>query len=63
MTCEDGLRIACDVMNLFFAFDEWSDVSNEHETRKQVNCIMEALDNPQQAQTEDEWAVASFARQ
>lgn len=42
----DGGRVGCDPMNLFFVFDEKSDVSDAYETRHQANCIMDALNNP-----------------
>lgn len=36
-------RVACDLMNLFFVFDEYSDRSNGQEVAKQAADIMNAL--------------------
>lgn len=36
-------RVACDLMNLFFVFDEYSDRSNGEEVAKQAADIMNAL--------------------
>ncbi|KAH8585340.1 terpenoid synthase [Bisporella sp. PMI_857] len=52
---KDGCRVACDLMNLFFVFDEKSDLSGEHETRYQADCIMDALRNPHKLRPEGEW--------
>ncbi|KAK0670689.1 isoprenoid synthase domain-containing protein [Cercophora samala] len=42
----EGCRIGCDLMHLFFVFDEYSDHSTEDETRQQASAIMDALRNP-----------------
>ncbi|KAK7691180.1 hypothetical protein QCA50_006283 [Cerrena zonata] len=36
---KDGCRVACDLMNLFFLFDEYSDVTNAPGVRKQADII------------------------
>jgi Delta6-protoilludene synthase len=50
-------------MNLFFVFDEWSDVSDEHETRRQADSIMDALRNPHKPRPAGEWVGGEVARQ
>ncbi|KAH8886432.1 terpenoid synthase [Thozetella sp. PMI_491] len=50
-----GCRIGADLMNVFFVFDEWSDVSDEKECRRQADIIMDALRNPHKSREEGEW--------
>ena len=50
-------------MNLFFIFDEWSDISTAPETRVQADVIMDALRNPYQPRASDEWVGGEVARQ
>lgn len=50
-------------MNLFFVFDEWSDVSTPSETRVQADVIMDALRNPYKTRPSDEWVGGEVARQ
>lgn len=59
----EGCRVACDLMNLFFVFDEKSDISNEHETRYQADCIMDALRNPHKPRPPGEWVGGVIAQQ
>lgn len=50
-------------MNLFFTFDEWSDVSTAPETRVQADVIMDALRNPYKTRPSNEWVGGEVARQ
>lgn len=50
-------------MNLFFIFDEWSDVSTPSETRVQAEAIMDALRNPCKPRPSDEWIGGEVTRQ
>ncbi|KAK3344528.1 terpenoid synthase [Lasiosphaeria hispida] len=59
----EGCHVGCDLMNLFFVFDEKSDISNEQETRYQANCIMDALRNPSRPRPPDEWVGGVIAQQ
>jgi len=59
----DGIRIACDLMNLFFVFDEKSDSSTSQETRYLVDCIMDAIRNPEKSRPEGEWIGGAIAQQ
>ncbi len=62
--CEpDQLRSACDLMNLFFIFDEHSDKSEPEEVWDQVDIIMDALRNPDTPRPEGEWIGGEIARQ
>ncbi|KAJ3514441.1 hypothetical protein NLJ89_g2384 [Agrocybe chaxingu] len=59
----DGCRIGCDLMNLFFVFDEWSDVSNAEETRRMADIIMDALYDPHKPRPTGEWVGGEVTRQ
>ena len=39
----DHLRITCDLMNFYFAFDEYTDVANKTEASKIANDVMDAF--------------------
>ena len=39
----EHLRITCDLMNFYFAFDEYTDLANETEATKISNDVMEAF--------------------
>lgn len=39
----DVLRVACDLMHLFFVFDEYSDRGTQEVVRQQADAIMNAL--------------------
>lgn len=49
-------------MNLFFVFDEWSDVSDARETRRQADAIMDALRNPHKLRPKGEWIGGEVTR-
>ncbi|KAG6893153.1 hypothetical protein C0995_001404, partial [Termitomyces sp. Mi166 len=59
----DVLRVGCDLMNLFFLFDECSDVATLHETQQMAVIVMDALRNPDKARTANECVVGEAARQ
>ncbi|KAI0062675.1 hypothetical protein BV25DRAFT_1915821 [Artomyces pyxidatus] len=40
------MRTGCDLMNVFFVFNEHSDVSSVDEVQRQADIIMDALRNP-----------------
>ncbi|KAF3761522.1 terpenoid synthase [Cryphonectria parasitica EP155] len=60
---KEGLRVACDLMQVFFAFDEYSDVSDEIDTRKQADALIDALQNPVAPRPEGEWIGGEITRQ
>jgi hypothetical protein len=39
----DHLRITCDLLNFYFAFDEYTDVANKTEASKIANDVMDAF--------------------
>ena len=50
-------------MNLFFVFDEYSDVADASEVRGQADIIMDALRNPTYIRPKGEWVGGEVARQ
>ncbi|KAK4107373.1 terpenoid synthase [Canariomyces notabilis] len=59
----EGCRIGCDLMHLFFVFDEHSDRSSADETRQQAEAIMDALRNPQKARPAHEFIGGRVAQE
>ena len=59
----DQLRAGCDLMNLFFVFDEYSDVEDEHTVQTFADVIMDALRNPHKARPAGEPVLGEIARQ
>ncbi|TFY62379.1 hypothetical protein EVG20_g6722 [Dentipellis fragilis] len=57
------LRSGCDMMNLFFIIDEYSDVANVSEVKEQAKIVMDALRNPNRPRPKDEWVGGEIARQ
>ncbi|KAI0291779.1 terpenoid synthase [Multifurca ochricompacta] len=57
------LRTTCDLMAVFFLFDEYSDVADEDEVQEMVNIIMDALRNPHTPRPEGEWIIGEVTRQ
>ncbi|KAF8882265.1 terpenoid synthase [Infundibulicybe gibba] len=58
-----GCRVGCDLMNLFFLFDEHSDVADAQSVRQQADIIMDALHHPHTARPQGEWVGGEAARQ
>jgi hypothetical protein len=50
-------------MNLYFFFDEHSDLANEDETRQQADAIMDALRNPHKPRPQGEWVGGRVTQQ
>jgi len=59
----DGLRTACDMVNLFFTFDEFTDVADDETAQKLGDIVLDALHNPRKPRPEGESAVGEVARQ
>ncbi|KAF8452301.1 hypothetical protein L210DRAFT_3384514, partial [Boletus edulis BED1] len=57
------VRACCDLMNLFFVIDEYSDVSVPSEVQRQKDAIMDALRNPHMPRPKGEWIGGEVARQ
>jgi hypothetical protein len=39
----EHLRVACDLMNFYFAFDEYTDVASREEAKKIASDVMDAF--------------------
>jgi hypothetical protein len=50
-------------MNLFWVFDEHSDVAPGYAVRQQADILMDALCNPHKARPVGEWVGGEIARQ
>ncbi|KAI0333184.1 terpenoid synthase [Cubamyces sp. BRFM 1775] len=59
----EQLRVGCDLMNLFFVFDELSDVADERHVRVLADTIMDAIRHPHKARPSSEPIVGSVAKQ
>ena len=59
----ERLRTGCDLMNLFFVIDEYSDVGDVETVREQKDIVMDALRNPHKPRTKGEWIGGEIARQ
>ncbi|KAK3301877.1 terpenoid synthase [Chaetomium strumarium] len=59
---KEGCLLGCYLMNLFFVFDQKTDVSNEHETRYLAGCIMDALRHPHKPRPPGEWVGGLIAQ-
>ncbi|KAK3364561.1 terpenoid synthase [Lasiosphaeria hispida] len=57
------LRAACELMTLFYLFDEYTDVSAPAATRALADVVMDALRNPSTPRPEGEFPLAELARQ
>ncbi|KAJ6535981.1 terpenoid synthase [Mycena vulgaris] len=60
---KERLRTGCDLMMLFFTFDEYTDVLSAHEVRKYADIVMDALRNPGKPRPQGETVVGEVARQ
>ncbi|KAJ6477498.1 terpenoid synthase [Mycena vulgaris] len=59
----EHLRICCDLMNLFFVFDEYTDCADEGEARRLADIVMDSLRHPHKARPRGESVVGEIARQ
>jgi hypothetical protein len=59
----ERLRTGCDLMNLLFVIDEYSDIAEANEVRQQKDIIMDALRSPHKPRPEGEWIGGEIARQ
>lgn len=60
---KEQLSSACDVMHLFFMFDEYSDKCTPAEVWQQARIQMDAIRNPEKPRPEGEWVGGEFTRQ
>ena len=59
----EHIRAGCDIMNVLFFIDEQTDVSGEHEVRKQVAIMTDAIHHPHKPRPEGEWIGGEIVRQ
>ncbi|KAG1787689.1 isoprenoid synthase domain-containing protein [Suillus plorans] len=59
----DHLRIGCDLMNVFFIFDEYSDKENAAVTKEMVDIVLDALHHPHKMRPEGECILGEIMRQ
>ncbi|KAG2099845.1 terpenoid synthase [Suillus discolor] len=59
----EHFRIACDLMNLFFIYDEYTDFKNDALTKEMADIVFDALQNPHKKRPEDECILGEIARQ
>lgn len=50
-------------MNIFFLFDEYTDVKTASEVKEFNGVIMDALSNPHKPRPQGEWVGGEIARQ
>ncbi|KAK3390822.1 isoprenoid synthase domain-containing protein [Podospora didyma] len=60
---KEQLRCSCDLMNLFFIFDEHSDRTDPAEVWEQGRVIMDALRNPEKPRPKGEWVGGEITKQ
>ncbi|KAJ3730328.1 terpenoid synthase [Lentinula raphanica] len=59
----EHLRTGCDLMNLFFVFDEYTDVCDAQEARRLADAVMDALRNPESPRPPNESVIGEITRQ
>ncbi|KAI0675633.1 terpenoid synthase [Trametes maxima] len=60
---EDHLRVGCDLMNVFFVFDEYTDVMDASGTQELADIIIDAVKNPGRPRPSGESVVGEITRQ
>ncbi|KAG1747566.1 terpenoid synthase [Suillus lakei] len=58
----EHLRIGCDLMNVFFLVEEYTDVENGAVTKEMVDIVLDALHNPHKIRPEGECILGEIAR-
>ncbi|KAJ3718403.1 terpenoid synthase [Lentinula raphanica] len=59
----EHLRIGCDLLNLFFMYDEYSDVCDPQEARRLADIVMDALRNPDLPRPQHEFIIGEITKQ
>ncbi|KAG5350946.1 hypothetical protein C0989_008523 [Termitomyces sp. Mn162] len=59
----DVERAGCDIMNLFFAFDAYTDIAVPHEAQQLASIVMDGLRNPDKPRPSGESVIGEIARQ
>jgi hypothetical protein len=61
--CSDCLRVSCDLMVLFFIFDEFTDKDNANGARTYADLVMDVLRNPHVERPSGESKLGEITRQ
>ena len=59
----DGVRVACDLMVLFFIYDEFTDKVDGDGARLYAEMVMDAIRHPQKARPQGEPKLGEITRQ
>ncbi|KAG2118311.1 isoprenoid synthase domain-containing protein [Suillus clintonianus] len=59
----EHIRIGCDLMNVFFLLEEYTDTENGTVTKEMVDIVIDALHNPHKIRPEGESILGEIARQ
>ncbi|OJA11858.1 hypothetical protein AZE42_03256 [Rhizopogon vesiculosus] len=59
----EHLRIGCDLMNVYFIVDEYTDIENAAVTKEMVDIVLDALHNPHKVRPEGECILGEIVRQ
>ncbi|KAH8976566.1 isoprenoid synthase domain-containing protein [Lactarius hatsudake] len=57
------LRVTCDLMALYFMYDEYTDKLDEDGVRTCADVVIDALRNPHKERPQGEWKLGEIARQ
>ncbi|KAL5513793.1 hypothetical protein ACEPAH_4194 [Sanghuangporus vaninii] len=60
---KEQLRTGCDLMDLFFIIDEYTDVEPGHVVREMVNVVLDSMNNPHKPRPAREIILGEIARQ
>ncbi|KAG2155762.1 terpenoid synthase [Suillus clintonianus] len=60
---KEHLRIGCDLMNLFFLVEEYTDNENEAVAKERMDIVIDAVRNPHEIRPEGESIIGEVARQ
>ncbi|KAF4601370.1 terpene cyclase [Pleurotus pulmonarius] len=58
-----GCRVGCDLMNLFFCIDEYTDLATADVARAEASIVMDAIRSPYNPRPFGEWIIGEMARQ
>lgn len=59
----DHLRVAMDLMHVFFIIDEYTDVECQEEVRNMMDITSDALRNPSKSRPKNEIFIGEMTRQ
>ena len=57
------IRLGCDLMNLFYVFDEYTDIADGEGATKIRDIVMDAFRNPHKSRPEGELLLGEMARE